>query len=234
MSPKRHAGPRTVLSFHSPTNVGEVGDRRVEHVDRRPARRSARRATRRGCRAPGRSSPTGTRRPSRRRRASALSRSATARVAAASSPSRATIGRPARRLGVERRAAHDAQHGGHAARPSARRRTRPATGPAGGGRRSTRAVLAIASARSAARPTQNSASAARVGTDEPRSTCGSGGRHDHRRGAGRAEHPHVLGQPGRRPPGVVAGGEHPPVAAGHHRHAVGSGDGVQADDDVGG
>ena len=38
-----------------------------------------------------------------------------------------------------------------------------------------RTVLAIASARSAARPTQNRASAARVGTDDPRSTCGSGG-----------------------------------------------------------
>ena len=38
-----------------------------------------------------------------------------------------------------------------------------------------RTVLAIASARSAARPSQNRASAARVGTDDPRSTCGSGG-----------------------------------------------------------
>ena len=38
----------------------------------------------------------------------------------------------------------------------------------------TRAVLATASARSAARPSQNMASAARVGTDDTRSTCGSG------------------------------------------------------------
>ena len=95
----------------------------------------------------------------------------------------------------------------------------------------TRAVLAIASARSAARPSQNMASAARVGTDEREVDLRQRRRHDHRRGAVGAEHPDVLGQAGRRPAGVVARREHPPVAAGHHGDAVGPGDGVQPDDD---
>ena len=103
----------------------------------------------------------------------AARRSLTARVAAASSSSSTTIGRPS-------------TGSTSSASPRTTRRTwamrnaqRPPSNVASDGsvwRREaiTRAALATASARSAARPSQNIASAARVGTEATRSTCGSG------------------------------------------------------------
>ena len=98
-------------------------------------------------------------------------------------------------------------------------RRRPAT---------VRTVRATASARSAARPAQKRASAARVGTDAARSTCGSAGAAITARGRRVPDHPHVLGEVRRRRARIVARCQHPPVAARHHHHAVGAGDGVQA------
>ena len=95
----------------------------------------------------------------------------------------------------------------------------------------TRAVLAIASARSAARPSQNMASAARVGHGRHEVDLRERGDDDRRRPVG-AEDPHVLGQPSGRPPRIVPVVEDPTVAAGHHRDAVGTGDRVQPDDDA--
>ena len=230
-SPKRHAGPCTVRLVPQPD-------------ERRPGRRCTRRARRSARRPSANSSRDAARFPSTRpavtdrysptvaaSASTAESRSPTARVAAASSASSTVIGRPS---------APSASSGAPRTTRSTwamRRAQRPPSNVASDGsvwRRDamTRAVLATASARSAARPSQNM----RVGGPRRhrrvRGRPAAAARRAPATGAVGAEHPHVLGQAGRRPARVVAVVQDPAVAAGHHGHAVGSGDGVQADDDA--
>ena len=233
MSPKRHAGPRTVLSSHSPMNAARSAIVRVEHVDRRPP---VGQLVARLGHVP--EHPTGRDRqvlPHRRRLGEQRRRAARRRPAwrRDSSASSTTIGRPAGGVGVERGAARRRAARGPCAGPSGRRRTSTATGPVWRRDAITRAVLATASARSAARPSQNM----RVGGPRRhrRHEVDLRQRGDESPAPARpAPSTHTsLARRGRRPARVVARGQHPAVAAGHHGDAVGSGDGVQPDDDVG-
>ena len=166
ISPKRHAGPWTTLSFHNPTNEArsistpsierDVDERRV--VGQREGERRAGLGEPRQHPAGGHREELADRRHLGQKRAELTDE----RIAA---PDRRRLGlvadgagRPAISLSIERRRTH----------PS------PSISPVRSS--TTRSARAISSLRSTARPAQNNASAARVGTDAIRSTCGSGAR----------------------------------------------------------
>ena len=132
-------------------------------------------------------------------------------------------------LGIGPGVAHDAQHMGHALRPAATLERRQAR-------------VGLAAGRDDARRLGDGLGPL-GGAPQPEHRVGGAGRHrrvqvdlrqrrrdEHRDRARRADHPHVLGETGGRPTRVVTLVEDPAVAAGHHGHPVGSGDGVQADD----
>ena len=164
MSPNRQAGPRTVLSFHSPANAARSAiTASSTSIGARPVA-----AARRASSARLRQHPAGRdrqvlARPWRPRRAATPSSLGDGRVAASSSASSATIGRPAaaRRRATAPRTARSTS--------AMRRAQRPPSNVASAGSCSRRE--AIDPSRAGDRlgplgrpPTQNSASAARVGT----------------------------------------------------------------------
>ena len=222
MSPKRHAGPRTVDSFHIPANAASVGQHVVDARRRRRGRRRTTRidaATSASTRAVLAGQELADRRGLGDERPQPL-----AELRASPPASRVELehGRRARRRRRRRRG--DAADGAAAPRPSAtptaRRRTSTSVGSWRRRPATTRSVLAIASARSAARPIQNSASAARVGTERGEVDLRQR-RDDGRRATASASSTQTsLTSACRRPPRVVARRQHPAVAAGHHRDAV--------------
>ena len=230
MSRNRQPGPRTTLSLVSPDSAASGTSTRssasvASNGGQRPARR------RPACRAPT---------------ASASSMASSRQVPADSSWRAArALAVVARRLATtddrppgEGVAHLDLEVGGR--RPAraerARRRWRPAApgrgrqvGRAGSasdaGSGSTSTVRAAISARSAVRPVQYMASAARVGSDRRRSTWGmaGGGAPPPRSRRSALEHPHVLADRRSARPATRAGRrrplEHPAVPAGQHHRA---------------
>ena len=235
MSPKRHAGPRTVDSFHMPDERGQVGDAVVEHVDRRGAVvEQLGRAGRIWCRAPrpafdGRNSPTvaASARTRRSRDTSGTRRGGELVV---------ELRRPGRGASPPRRRCGRGT-GAPTAAPSAMR-VRPPPGLVRGERR-----VGAGAGRRRRAPCGRPPRPARR-PDRPEQRVGGTGRHrrdevdlrqrrrgDHRQADDGSPTTHTslarraVGERGSSP-----GVEHPPVAARHHRHAVGAGDGVQAHD----
>ena len=233
MSPKRHAGPRTVDSFHIPANAASDGQHVVDRVDRRRGHRrttSISAATLVSTRdvPPGRNSPTD---------AASATNAAAGRRAAASPRASPRRARPPGRAGVQRtrRAASTRP----TARSAAGRRDdhRPPSTvdehrvlTATGGHDPQRAGDRLGALGGATHPEQRIGGPRRhrAGEVDLRQR-----RDDRRQRPAPIEHPHVLDEARRRVPRVVARREHPPVAAGHDRDAVRSGDGVQPHDDRG-
>ena len=99
----------------------------------------------------------------------------------------------------------------------------------------SRAVRVAASARSALRPSQNNASAERVGNESRRSICGSRVRRAMAADPGRtslhrriAEHPHVLAERVGRVDHQLSGRDVATVAAGQHDGLVADPHGLHA------
>ena len=229
MSPKRHAGPRTVDSSHMPENAASAASTSsITSIGAAPSSNSSVSwtiwwSTRDVF--DGRNSPTVAASAT-----NARSRDTRARVAAASSWSSSDTGprcvtASSSTLPRQRRTDRSASAMRVAQRPDSYvASVGSGAPPAGDGAhacgRSPRPARRPAPPRRARRRHASAPTTAR-------STCGSAGAAITASGRRVPDHPHVLGEVRRRRARIVARRQHPSVATRHHHHAVGAGDGVQ-------